>query len=315
MLPPGEYVLDPPKGETSALVLPNGTTLRGSGRDQTRISMADGAFGHLINAPEGGVRISDLTLDGRSSHRRGAHGHNVRLEGDDNVIERVRCLDACSYGIGLGQRRYVRRTVLRDIDIVGTGADGVDMKNKLGQTEVTIINVSVQKIGQAPWIKGSAAIDLRGVCKVSRITIKGIEKNDGLRFRHGEAGILNGAGAHGSSAEDIHVDGAGTAVAVVARDVRLSRVETKNVKTGIGLGANGLVVQNGVIQAKEGLKIYKSQTGITARLEEIRFEGNPWHPNSDVHGIQFIHCDFSGCEGVKPHSDQILNPTISGTCR
>src|SRR5262249_5217903 len=155
---------------------------------QTTLVMADGAFGHVINAPYGWVQIRDLTVDGNESNRAGVIGHNLRLNGDQIEVERVRVLNSVSYGIAIGQRHYASKITIRDVEVVNAGADGIDIKNDLDRTEdIVIERVTVRGFGRPrPSLpqdqigsdqddrKNKAGVDLRGKCKVQDLTILGV---------------------------------------------------------------------------------------------------------------------------------------------
>lgn len=310
-LPAGNIVVRPPEGKAVAVLIPHGTELRGAGRDQTRILMAPGSDGHVLNAPEGGLRLFDLTVDGQSHLRPGRRGHNIRFEGEGNVIERVNCINACSYGIGLGQRRYAK-ALIKDVRIFNAGADGVDCKNNIGRTEVTFENITVQQVGTAPHARNSAAIDLRGRCSVAVATIRDVGLRDGLRFRHGEHGEKNGAGAHGSRARNVAIQGAGAAFAVVARDVEIADFQVDRASFGAVVGAKGLRVSRGFFSDCIGVARYKERES-SARFEHVSFNGQAWR--ADFAGglaFEFIDCEFSQCVDLK--SAAVLRARIMQPC-
>jgi hypothetical protein len=293
-LPAGDFLVSPQTDRPIALDLPYGVEIRGAGRDRTRVIMAPGSYGHVINSAEGGLRLFDLTVDGQSTLRPGSRGHNVRIEGENNFIERVNIINACSYGIGVGQRRYAVAH-FRDVFIGNAGADGIDCKNKLGKTSLRLENILVDRVGASVEQRSSAAIDLRGKCFLEDITIKNVGRRDGLRFRHGEHGEANGAGGHGSVARNVRVQGAGLAFAVVARDVLIENFEVRGAAFGFGVGDTNLVARNGVLSDCRGVTQFAKRKG-SARFEKVMFKGVAW--NSDFEGgeeYEFIDSSFANC--------------------
>jgi len=319
-LPAGRFRLEP-EDKKPAVVLPANVRLQGAGRDQTTLVMADGAFGHVVSAPYGWAQIADLTIDGNEANRIGVVGHNLRLTGDQILVERVRAINAVSYGIAIGQRRYARDVTIRDVEIVNAGADGIDIKNDLARTEkIRIEKVTVRGFGRPvaglpPHLVGSAqdkrrnkaAVDLRGQCEVHDLTIIGIlPDRDGLRFRNGEKGEGHGPGAHNAVASRIVVEGSSRTaakaqgIAVVARHVRISDIDIRNVAIGITVGASDLNVSGGRIQ--------DSQTAINAHPlakntpEHLQFRSLGFHDIDRMnfggsHSAEFIECTFSLCNG------------------
>lgn len=288
-LPVGEIKVSAHKG--AAIVLPNGTVLKGQGRGQTRIVMTNDEVGHVISAPEGGVKLIDFTVDGGANQRRVSRGHNIRLEGDDNLVQRISSINSCSYGVALGQRRFVRRCVLEDVVVVDAKDDGVDVKNRLGRTEVTIRNIRISRKGTLDADGSKAALDLRGKCLVEDVDISDMGSRRGLRFRQGESGEQNGPGAHGSIARRVRVRGAAYGIVVQARDVELSEIETNETSVGIALGAENLVARSGFVRGANCLTIIENAARISARFSNIRFHG-ALSPNAAKHDLQFKDCVF-----------------------
>jgi hypothetical protein len=283
---------------------------------QTVLFMADGAFGHVVSAPYGNVQIADLAVDGNWSHRIGAIGHNIRLQADDSLVERVRSLNAVSYGIAIGQRRYARNVVIRDSEVIDSGADGIDVKNDLGRTEgILIENVSVHGFGRpdpgiTPEQLGTkadkrgdkAGVDLRGKCQVRGLTVTQVRGDrDGLRFRNGEVGDGHGAGAHGSTASNVTVRGFNSeresvAISVMARGVRLTDIDISDTAVGIFLGAEDFRVIRGKAGNFARGAIVARRTR-TTKPDRMDIESMRFAPKTRLvmgEGVEAAH--FRGCE-------------------
>ena len=315
-LPVGRFLLDPGSRQT-AITLPANVHLEGSGRDHTTLIMAPETQGHVINAPFGWVRISDLTIDGNADKRIGRVGHNLRFEGDNITVERVRLINSASYGIGVGQRRFARDVRIKDVEIVNAGNDGIDLKNNLLRTErILIEGVLVRGFGRpdselAPArigsredrMRGKAAVDLRGrECVVRDLRIIGIRPGrDGLRFRHGEAGDPTGVGAHGGTASNVRIEGngEGQGIAVIARDVRLTDVNIRNTRNLLQLAADNTRVQRGEFRSASGAAILARKTPFSdperAYFESVTFFAPQDIVLDDVKEARFHQCKFTNC--------------------
>jgi hypothetical protein len=311
-LPAGRILLEP-NGKESALLLPANVELEGAGADKTTLFMADGVAGHVINAPFGWVHISSLTIDGNESKRPGTVGHNIRVNGDKVLIEHVRCINAVSYGIAVGQKHYARDVTIRDVEIINAGADGIDVKNWLKRTEgIVIENVTVRGFGRPdpaldPKLIGSsqdkrgakAAVDLRGNCQVRGLTIIGIlPHRDGLRFRIGEVG------ANGSSASNVKVRGTkgqsrATAISVGSPDIELQDVDIADATFAIVVAAPNLKVVRGQIERSGQAAVLARATQHTRpdqiRFQSVAFKGEAKFVFQDVDGVRFDDCSFSEC--------------------
>jgi hypothetical protein len=315
-LPAGRFLLDPGSRQT-ALRFPANVRLEGAGRDQTTLIMAPGAQGHVINASFGWVQIADLTIDGNAARRPGKIGHDLRVEGDKILIERVRLINSVSYGLAIGQRRFARDVVVKDLEIVNAGADGVDLKNKLQRTEgISFENIIVRGFGRPdpdldPALvgtrqdrrRGKAAVDLRGSrCVVRGLRVIGLRHGrDGLRFRPGEADDPNGPGAHGGMASNVRVEGngAGQGIAVVARDVKLEDIDIRDVAVMLHLYADNTVVERGKLEMASRAAIMATKTAFS-RPAKLTFRSVAMaSPRelmlADIDRATFDDCRFSDC--------------------
>ncbi|MCW5735181.1 MAG: hypothetical protein KIS73_13695 [Enhydrobacter sp.] len=305
-IPPGTFLLRPDAGDLTALAPAAGTIIQGAGREKTRLLMADGAEGHVINAREGGVAILDLTVDGGRRTSSNIGGHNVRLEGDNLLVERVRSVNSASYGIGLGQRRYVRNCILRDVEIVDAGVDGVDLKNKLGRTEATFENLIVRGFNSANRKVGQAGVDLRGKVTVRNLLIDGVPHGgDGLRFRHGEEGVANGPGAHGSTATNVVITGNGehgTGIAVLARDVTVSQVRVSGLTFALRIGAARFKASDGALSGSNYILggFSRDWPIDNGQFERVQFKGRIAAKDLRLPDFKFDRCEFTNCAEVNP---------------
>jgi hypothetical protein len=307
----GDFLISPQTSRPVALDLPYGVEIRGAGRSRTRILMAPNASGHVINATEGGLRLFDLTIDGQASQRFGQRGHNVRFEGEGNVIERVDIINSCSYGIGAGQRRYARAR-LKDVFIGNSGADGVDCKNAIGKTEVAFENILVDRIGSLPIQSSSAGIDIRGKCALENIRIRNVGDRHALRFRHGESGEKNGPGGHGSIARNITIEDAGLAFAITARDVRIESFKVNRALFAFAVGAANLSVSDGETDHCIGVTQFSSRKG-SATFERVRFVRSSWRKEFDGGSeFKFMDCVFEECP--PPKNVLIVGGKLPGSC-
>lgn len=316
-LPKGRFLLVPDtKG--AALTLPANTHIEGSGVDDTILVMAPGSGTHVINAPYGWVQIKNLCVDGNMRNRPGGVGHNIRLEGDQVVVENVKIINAASYGMGIGERRFARGITVRNVTIQVTRRDGIDIKNRLNQTtNVVIENVSVSQFGlPEPNLspdkygtkddagRGEAGVDLRGLCEVRGLTITGILPGRvGLRFRWGEVGGLNGPGAHRSAATNVVMRGTagvpqGIGIAVIARDVRLDAIDIQGVRVGAFLTAERTRVGTMRARASQSQDLLVQPTRFShpndISLQDCAFDV-PKLEFKDVEHFVFDHCSFARC--------------------
>ena len=313
-LPAGRFRLE------KALVLPANVRLEGEGIDRTTLFMADGKAGHVVSIPYGWAQVADLTIDGNETGRRGKIGHNIRLRGDNVLIERVRVLNAASYGIAVAQKYYSRKVTIRDVVIENAGADGIDIKNDLGRTEDTLIqNVTVKGFGRPPRsltperVGGDddkrgdkAAVDLRGTCEVSGLTILGIGPDrDGLRFRDGEVGSPHGPGPHGSTASNVVIRGtrgqkASIGISVVARNVRLNDIDVEGGAIGVFVGTDDLRINRGKFGGFDQAALYVRPTRFS-NPDSIEVQAVQFAAKADivlkkgVKSARFKNCEFHNC--------------------
>jgi hypothetical protein len=246
VLPAGVYLVSPAGDSAVAISLRSGVTLQGEG-PSTVIRLRAGSGGHTINVTgERGCRVRNLTIDGNRALQ-SSTGHAFRSGGvDDLLLENLSILNAYHYGIGLesGSNRGV---IIRNVEIAGCGADGIDIKNKNNNnTTVLIAGVSVRRWGLRNGTKTQAGIDCRGPVQLRDIRVSDPAAMDGvgIRMRQGEAGEINGIGAHHARLEGFDVRmGAGRAqvgIEVVARSVTVSDGSVSGGFRGMAVHASGL---------------------------------------------------------------------------
>jgi hypothetical protein len=320
-LPPGKFILDSNE-KKSGLIIPANVRLQGSGINKTEL-IAMGNITHVVTAPYGFAQIADLTINGNAEAREGAAGHALRINGDNVLVERVRSLNSVSYGIGIAQRNYARNAVLRDIEIINAGNDGIDVKNHLGRTSLLIERVTITGFAR-PWPKlpahlrgtredprrGKAALDLRGECTVKHVRIVGIRPfTDGLRFRHGEAAnsadekSTNGPGAHGAKAFDLFVGGSNikdpcNAIAIHARGVSIENINVVDVLNAIVTTAEDTTVRQGKVRnVRNAVSAgrFAFGSGSRALIDQIEFEGLSEIRAIEITDLRFNNCHFKSC--------------------
>lgn len=202
-----------------------GVAIRSPNRDATTIALANGVNNHVVsfkNTIGGG--LFDITVDGNRANQ--TLGHCIRGEGVERLaISRVRAVNACHYGLGL-QGGLIRDLTVDDLIVEDSGADGVDIKNKLHTNSGNVLrNIRIRRHG----LNGTnqAGVDVRGPVLLSNIIVEQMGAvQSGIRFRQGEPTDVNGTGAHKSVLTGFQVFGAskdGTlGVSVVAKNVSVS---------------------------------------------------------------------------------------------
>lgn len=264
-LPPGDWTISRPIELDGPHV-----HLSGAGMRATRLLMAPGRSGHMIEIDAAGVMVERLSLIGVGSDDPDISGHGIRVGSSvtdahfrDLVIE-----DVPSYGIGLQPRAprvgdaridgLFDGLSLRNVVIRGCGQDGIDIKN-IDETNdacrsddldtlrqgcngrrTFLRNIAVSEVGLRVDEEGAKpAIDVRGVRSLQNIEMFGLDRGAfGIRFRNDPGGPPNGLGGDGSTIENFVVLQAGAA----APGVELSGTEGVEVH-------NGFVVVDGQVEA------------------------------------------------------------------
>ena len=340
-LPPGRFLLVPPN-RRSAIILPANVNLRGAGGDRTVLLMAPGITGHVVNATFGYSQISDLTIDGNEALREGAIGHGLRIGGDKVMVERVRIINTPSYGLAISQKNYARNIVIKDVQIENAGADGIDIKNRIGRTaDVLIEDVTVTRFGRPdrrldPSLIGTradkrsnkAAVDLRGRCEVRNLTVNGILRNrDGLRFRPGEGGEKKNLGAHGSKASGVIIRAnpkqtGVNGIAVTARDVEIANVDIDGADVGITVTAANVSITGGRIKnSRFALNTRENKHGNPSGLvlRDVEFEASGFRifetqPAPRFENCTFTQCKVPGAEAMKQSGAEFTQTEFDESC-
>lgn len=309
VLPAGIYLVSPAGKSAVAISLRSGVTLRGEGPSSV-IKLQAGSGGHTINVTgERGCGVRNLTIDGNRDQQPST-GHAFRSGGvDDLLLENLSILNACHYGIGL-ESGTNRGVIIRNVEIAGCGADGIDIKNKSNNnTTVLIAGVSVRRWGLRKGTKTQAAIDCRGPVHLRDIRVSEPAAADavGIRMRQGEAGEVNGVGAHHARLEAFDVlMGAGRAqvgIEVVARSVTAA-------SGSVSAGFQGMAVHASGFRADRVSVSHCSDTGI---LLDARGAG------LDANGAILSNCTVSNCggDGIAIETDdvQVIDCTSTGSGR
>jgi hypothetical protein len=221
----------------------------GAGREATTLKLADGSNVMLVSFDSvSDCSIRGMTLDGNRANQT-ADSHCLRL-GDGTqeriTIEDLKLIDGWHYGIG-GQGGTNIGVRIQNIDISGTGADGIDFKNRNDDNA----DLLFENIRVSDWdrrgIGAQAAIDIRGPARLNNICVADPPSTepDGIRFVAGELLDDFGYGGHKSSLTnfDIRMDGAGTAthgVEIRARDVTVGFGYVHGVSDGVNVTSDAL---------------------------------------------------------------------------
>jgi hypothetical protein len=258
-LPPGDWTISRPiELDTPHL------HLTGAGMRATRLHMAPGVDGHMIQVDGNGVVVERLSLRGVGLDDPDLAGHGIRVgsSATDVLLRDLLVEDVPSYGIGL-QPRDARvgdarlggvfdGLSMRNVVIRRCGQDGIDIKNidetidacSLREVETLeadcngrrtfLRNLAVSEVGLlAAADDGKPAIDVRGVRSLQNVEMFGLDRAAfGIRFRNDPGGPPNGLGGGGSTIENFVVLQAGTANPGVERS-----------------GTDGVEVHNGFVVA------------------------------------------------------------------
>lgn len=207
-------------------------TLRGAGTEATVLILSSQRDAHMIALSKcEGVRVTDLTLDGRRAGRKDTHG--VRVAASSNVrLASLRIHSLAHYGIGL-QQGALQRIWIEHVSIDDTGGDGIDFKNTENDNqELFIRDVRVSRPGQTA--DKQTGLDIRGPAQLSDVIVTGVPSGGtGIRFR--EDGPQVGLGGHHSRLSRFKVEGApdSSGVAIAADDVAIDSGEVIGTDTGV----------------------------------------------------------------------------------
>ena len=165
--PAGTYIV------SAAIIGQSGVHIFGDGigatiikREASTAAMQMVSFSGVSN-----FSIRDMTLDGNRANV-ATDGHNIRIAEDCDTfyLGNLHLLDAYSYGIGITGTLGNKRGIFESIQIEGSGADCIDIKNgsevneALTFNNLVLIDPGMIKVDQA-------AFDTRSAVQVSNITV------------------------------------------------------------------------------------------------------------------------------------------------
>ena len=220
----------------------NNISICGDGAGNTVIKVADnGDRGIFSYANCNSIELADLTLDANASNGvTGLGGHGVRLDDCDDVyFHNIVVRDTQGYGMGFQGYGDFKRVVLDTIEIIDSGADGVDFKNRANSNDaLTINNVVIRNPSRIE--DGKPGLDIRGPATINNVAVF-LKSDDGIgiRFRASatEPG-QNGVGGRHSSLSNFYVDGGGyastTGVVIDDPNISISNGSAINVR-GVGV--------------------------------------------------------------------------------
>ncbi len=185
-------------------------TLRGQGRGVTVLRLANTADSHVINIDGGtNLAVEDLTIDGNSANQTvSVHGLRIGTAGVAGLtVQRVLIQECFGYGIGLqgGTKTGIR---LVDVDVDGTGSDGIDLKNTDDNNDRMFLqNITVRDFGRNSSLSTQAGIDIRGPVNAHGLFVSEFGRFDcvGVRLREGALLDASGFGGHRSHIHGVNV--------------------------------------------------------------------------------------------------------------
>lgn len=307
--PAGVYVVTRTGNTSVAISLRSGVSLEGQGTASI-LRLKNGSGGHLMNVTrESNCAVRQMVLDGNRLQQPSL-GHGFRSGGVDGLqLEDLLIVNAFHYGIGLegGDNRAV---VINRVEIADCGGDGIDIKNKSnGNSIVTISNVSVRRWGLRTDSQTQAGIDCRGPVRLSGIRISNPVAQDavGLRMRQGEAGDVNGLGAHNARLDNFEVQMGNGRTQIGLDVVARSVVATNGTVSG---GFRGLAVHASGFRAN-GLRV----SGCTGSGILLNAHGSGLNADDAVlSNCVVTNCAEDGID-VETNNVQILDCTSTGSGR
>lgn len=262
---------------------------KGAGRGATIIRAADGANCHMfLWRDEEDFGLSGMTLDGNRDNQGAPTTGN-----DGSILMMVTAArrgafldlhlrDSYDYSIGVQVGTAIGMR-FEDILIEASGADGIDFKNTLNDSQENWLRrITVRGFGARPTMEQFAGIDLRGIVSLDGAWVEGVGATDsngvgqvGIRLHSGEGADVSYVGetlgairCHVQNARIIGYDGylAGNEhqIGLHARGrlCSVSNVTIRKVPTGLQIpqegGAFGQVL---VEHCKQGVR---SRTGEAA---------------------------------------------------
>jgi hypothetical protein len=256
-------------------------TIEGAGRGRTIFKLKNGADCGGFNVIDSkNIVFRDLTFDGNSGSVT-TDLHGLRLDGtiEGLLVEHCEFKDTYGYGIGI-QVDAMRRCVLSDLWIHGTGADAIDSKNFDDLSEMNFMsNIVLWDYGHrsAELASPQTGLDCRGPWQLTNIWVtKPADSGGGIRLREGEAGGPAGLGGHKSHLTNFHVKGSGGAL-----------------ELGLEINVDDAAVSNGYVEGcLRGVQVLgkrASIVGVTAK--SCVNDGFNIAPEAD-------HCSMVNCRAL-----------------
>lgn len=217
-IPPGTYAIKSAP-QNNGIGLKNGVHIVGAGRGATLVRLGDAVNGHVFNGTFlVNASVRSMTIDGNElTQTVDVHGIRLGSGSSDVTLTDLHIRNCRRYGIGCQQGGH-SRTLIENVFIENTGADGIDFKDYTGipVTGIRINNIVAKNIGK--YVTNCVGLDMRGQFNVSNIFVF-LEQAEcsGIRFR-GEGELSNltnfyvaGNGLSGQAglnvnAHDVHVE-------------------------------------------------------------------------------------------------------------
>lgn len=200
-IPEGRFLVHPQHSYVALFVYAN-RTLKGAGMWESLLVLSPHGDAHVVFATGTNIVLEDFGVNGTAGyHTLGIHG--IRLANVTNAtLQRLSVFDVAYYGIGLQAGTFTDIT-LRDIEIAGCGADGIDIKNpNNNNTGIRMEDINISDIGRTQ--KFQAGIDVRSAVDLYDIIVS--RAFDGVRFRVTDPRGNNGEGGHYSRLEHFALD-------------------------------------------------------------------------------------------------------------
>lgn len=175
----------------------NNIRLKGVGRDETILKLANGQNAHVLKFGQraggtiavNGCGFSDLTIDGNRDNQTPAdqatyfnnYGVDISNGTSDFIAERIRVRNCQWYAIGV-QRDNFRNVIIRDFILERTGSDGIDAKGDSSINYGNLLeNGFVKEWGLAEPATLSAAVDARSGWLINNVVVE-IDSGDTVSY-------------------------------------------------------------------------------------------------------------------------------------
>lgn len=240
------------------IAMRSGVRLRGAGVGNTVLVPASPTLDAVHWVDGSDSLIEGIEIDGKWVAAGAGHAilqvtsANVPMTVVDNMVLRdVYCHDVGSYGLGLQNGEFLNVRV-ENFRSKNTGADGIDIKNRPGNTNdskgIVLDGILVDSPGMR--LDTQTGVDIRGICLANNITVVNVGRVGatvtGIRFR---VYALDEGGADYSLLSNFYVRAASGSYDVYGIDcgadyVKISNGETFACRTGVWMGGNHGVVAN-----------------------------------------------------------------------